>query len=373
MELYIDRDAFLTGLTRVQGIVERRNTPNPILSNVVLEAAEGRLRLTATDTEMSYIGDFPATVETPGQISVDAQSLFQIARVLPDSTAHLKLGPQNRLEVSSGSAWYKVNGLPTDDYPFPQHFDGNGVMRLKAPQLAWLIDRTGFVVCPDDNRYGINGAHLEVHDGHDGQRLLRMVATDGHRLSYAQAPFEGDFHMGQRMLLPRKAIAEMKKLCERIEGDVELSFGESSALLSVPSARFHFRLIDGEFPDYRRVIPTNFQRRVTADREVLVSALKRVAVLAQDRSRPVRFKFEAGQLTVLALNADHGEAREQLAIELKGSPVEIGFNIKYFQEVLSAMVAERSIIELGDALSPAVLREPESDDCLMIVMPMRLD
>lgn len=373
MELYIDREAFLNGLSQAQGIVERRNTPNPILSHVLLEADQGRLRMTATDTEMTFIGDFPANVVSPGQIAVDAQNLFQIARVLPDATARLRLGAQNRLELTSGSAWYKVVGLPGEDFPGPQDFDGRSSMKLGAPQLRWLIERTAFVVCPDDNRYGINGAHLETLDGNGGHRLLRMVATDGHRLSYAQIPFEGQFGMGERMLIPRKALAEIKKLLDREESDVQLAFGENSALLTAGDNRFYFRLIDGEFPDYHKVVPSGFQRRVIASRDVLNSALRRVAVLAQDRGRPVRFRFERDQVVITASNTEAGEAREQVPVALEGEPLEMGFNIRYFQEVLNAVASDRVHIELGDALSPAVVREPESDDSLLIVMPMRLD
>lgn len=374
MLLYIDRDTLLAGLTRVQGIVEKRNTPNPVLSCVLLEANNGMLRMTATDSELSYIGDFPATVESPGSVAVDAQALFQIARLLPDPTTRLSLGAQHRLEISSGSAWYRVVGLSAAEFPALPDFDGRGAMTLRARHLGWLIDRTSFVVCPDDNRFGINGAHLEVVDDNAGRPQLRMVATDGHRLSYAQVPFEGDFSMGQRMLIPRKALGEMRKLSERLdEQPVRLSFGENSALLEVPGARFHFRLVEGEFPDYRRVVPTSHQRHVSVNRGVLSDALRRVAVLAQDRSRPVRFEFDAQLLTVRAQNAELGDAQEQVPIELDGDPLKIGFNIRYFQEVINALGADRIRLELGDALAPAVVREPESDEGLLIVMPMRLD
>lgn len=373
MELYIDRDAFLSGLSRVQGIVERRNTPNPILSHVLLEAADGRLRLTATDTELAFIGDLPANVVVPGEIAVDAQSLFQIAKVLPDPTAHLQLGAQNRLELTSGTAWYKVLCLPAEDFPSLPDFDGRSSIRVTGGQLRWLIEQTHFVVCPDDNRYGINGGHLEVVDGNDGEPLLRAVATDGHRLSYAQTPFEGEFGMPARMLIPRKALGEMRKLTKRDDEELELSFGESAALLTTSSERFYFRLIDGEFPDYRQVVPTSWQRRGVVVKDLLVSALKRVAVLAQDRGRPVRFSFDPTAVTVSASHTDLGEAREVVPLELEGEPLDIGFNIRYFQEVLQAVHGDRVVIELGDALSPALIRSPERDDGLVIVMPMRLD
>ncbi|MED5370067.1 MAG: DNA polymerase III subunit beta [Myxococcota bacterium] len=373
MELYIDRDAFLGGLSRVQGIVERRNTPNPILSHVLLQASEGRLRLTATDTEMAFIGDFPANVTTPGEIAVDASSVFQIAKVLPDATAHLTLGSQNRVELTSGSAWYKVKGLPGEDFPPLPDFDGRSTLRLPAGKLRWLIDQTGFVVCPDDNRYGINGAHLEVVEGPEGTPLLRMVATDGHRLSYAQVPFEGELGMPARMLIPRKALGEMKKLCRSDDQVLELSFGESSALITSESERFYFRLIDGEFPDYRQVVPSASQRRAVVQRELLNAALKRVAVLAQDKSRPVSFAFEPTAVTISSSHVDLGDAREVVPLEMDGDALNIGFNIRYFQEVMGALSGERIVLELGDALSPALVREPEQDDALLIVMPMRLD
>ena len=372
MELYIDRDAFLSGLARVQGIVERRNTPNPILSHVLLEASEGRLRLTATDTELAYIGDLVANVVSPGELAVDAASLFQIAKVLPDTTAHLVLGAQNRLEVTSGSAWYKVVGLPAEDFPSLPDFDGRSSIKVSASKLRWVIDQTGFVVCPDEHRVNINGGHLEVVDGHEGGRLLRMVATDGHRLSYAQTEFEGDFGMPERMLLPRKAIGEMKKLLAS-EETVELSFGDTAALLTTPTARFYLRLIDGEFPDYRQVVPTSWRRRVQVSREALHAALKRVSVLANDKGRPVRFAFEGDSVTISAQHTDLGEARESVRLEMEGEPVDIGFNIRYFQECLGALHQDNIVIELGDALSPALLREPDNDDSLLIVMPMRLD
>ena len=372
MELYIDRDAFLAGLARVQGIVERRNTPNPILSHVLLEASEGRLRLTATDTELAYIGDIAANVVAPGELAVDASSLFQIAKVLPDTTAKLMLGDKNRLEVTSGSAWYKVVGLPAEDFPSLPDFDGRSSVKLSADGLRWVIEQTGFVVCPDEHRVNINGAHLEVVDGHEGGQLLRMVATDGHRLSYSQIGFEGDFGMPERMLLPRKALLEMKKLLGR-EELIELSFGDTAALLTTPTARFYLRLIDGEFPDYRQVVPTSWRRRVMVSREALHAALKRVSVLANDKGRPVRFAFDSDSVTISATHTDLGEARESVRLEMEGEPVAIGFNIRYFQEVLHVLTADTVVIELGDALSPALLREPEKDDSLIIVMPMRLD
>lgn len=372
MELYIDRDELLRGLSRVQGIVDRRNTPNPVLSHVLLQAADGRLRLTATDTEVAYIGDLAANVTAGGELAVHAANFFQIARMLPEPTVHLKLAGANRLELSCGPAWYKVPGLPGEEYPPLPEFDGRATMKLAAGALRHMIERTAFAICPDDNRYGINGAHLQQVEGPDGPRI-RMVATDGHRLCYAEAPFEGEFGMGPRLLLPRKAVGEMKKLCERDDVELALTFGEHAALLEVDGARFYFRLLDGEFPDYRPVIPQVPQRQVMVLRDTFSGALKRVGLLAADKTRPVRFSFEADQVVISAQNSDIGEAREEVPIELNGEPLSVGFNVRYFNDVLSVLGSERVSVDLGDSLSPALVREPEDDTALFVVMPMRLD
>jgi DNA polymerase-3 subunit beta len=373
MELYIDRDELLRGLARVQGIVDRRNTPNPILSHVLLQARENSLRLTATDTEIAFIGDFVANVEEPGELAVHAANFFQIARLLPDHTVHLKRSAQNRLEVTSGPAFYRVLGLPGEDYPPLPEFDGRASMRLSAAATRRLIERTSFAVCPDDNRYGINGAHVQrVGDNEDGPRL-RMVATDGHRLAYSEANYEGELGIGPRLLLPRKAISEIKKLSEAVDGDLEITFGENAALVQDASARFYFRLIDGEFPDYGPVIPKNPKRMVRIAREPFTAALKRVGLLAADKTRPVRFAFGEENVTISAQNSDIGEAREVVPIELEGEPVEVGFNVKYFIDVLSVISADQITVALGDALSPALISEPDGEDSLFVIMPMRLD
>ena len=371
MELYIDREELISGLNHVQGIVERRST-NRVLSNVLLAAKENVLTLTATNTEVTYIGELAGNVVVPGAISVDGTYLFNISKNLPDNTVHLKLGKQQRMEVESGSAWFKVHGLPAEDYPPITHFDETGGITLKNKDLKWLIERCSFAIAGEENRYGINGAHLEIVEDGEGSHL-RMVATDGHRLSYAAVEFNGEFSMPSNMLLPRKALAELKKLCDSSDTEVSLSFGENGALVTLPTARFFFRLIDGEFPDYRQVVPTSFQRQARISKSVLVDALKRVGLLASDRNRPVRFGFQESSLTVSSQNVDIGESREELPLEMDGDSLELGFNGRYFLDVLSVIESEQIVIELGDSLSPAIVRAPEDTDSVFVIMPMRLD
>ena len=373
MELYIDRDELLRGLSRVQGIVDRRNTPNPILSHVLLQARDGGLRLTATDTEVAFIGDFRANIVEEGELAVHAAHLFQIARVLPEPTVHFKQGEKNRLEVSCGPAWYKVLGLPGSEYPPLPEFDGRSKLQLSAAAMSRIIARTSFAICPDDNRYGINGAHLERVDAEGGDLRVRMVATDGHRLAYCEASYVGELGIGPRLLLPRKAVAEIKKLSDDCDGDVEITFGENAALVEDGKARFYFRLIDGEFPDYGPVIPKQPKRKAMVRRDVFAAALKRVGLLAADKTRPVRFTFSADAVTISAQNSEIGEARETVPMELDGETLEVGFNVRYFNDVMSVIEDERVEVALGDSLSPVLMREPDCDDSIFVVMPMRLD
>ena len=377
MDLFIERDALIRGLARVQGIVERRTT-NHALAHVLLSARAGdeRLRMTATDTTVTLIADYPARVEAEASLCVEAQYFFAIAKNLPESTVRLTVGKGgldgNRLTVQCGAALYHLNTLPADEFPPIASRDSKSTMRVKAVDLRRLIEETVFSISTDDNRYGLNGAHLEEMSGEAGRRL-RVVTTDGSRLSWSEAPFEGDFGMGRQMLLPRKALGEVRKMCEGVEGDWEITFGERSATFASEGITLLARLVDGEFPDYRQVLPAAFRRRVELPRDRFSDALKRVAIVATDRNHTVRFAFEEESAVLTAENVDLGDAREEVPAHLDGAPLVTGFNIKYFQDLMSATSSERLSLEMGEALDPCIVSLPGRDDCSFIVMPMRLD
>lgn len=379
MDLYIDRDALGRGLARIQGIVERRTT-HPLLGHVLLHARPGEgdapatLRITATDTEVAYIGDIAANVEKPGDIAVDATSLFQIVRALPDPTVRLTAAKGNRLEIRSGRASFKLPGFAADDYPALPAFDARSAAVLTERDLGRLVDRTHFAVAQDDLRYGLNGVHLEQAQTEQGPRL-RFVATDGHRLSGAEAPFEGELVITPRSLVPRKALAVIRKLLEGGDGAVEVSFGEGAIHLATREGaeRFWFRLLDGEFPEYQAVVPKESRYRVAIRRSELASALRRVLILVQDRTRAVRFAFGADELRIDLQNADRGEVAEEVPVELEGEPVEVGFNPRYLQDVLSVLEGDRVVLELAHPLAACLLRDPDDESAFFVVMPMRLD
>lgn len=371
MDLYIDRDELGRGLARVQGIIERRST-HPLLSHVLLHARDGGLRMTATDTEVAYIGDLQANVTKGGQLAVDAANLFQVVRALPEPTVQLVSTANKRLEIRCGRSQFKLPGYAAEDFPALPAFDAKGSAKMSEGSLRRLVEQTSFSVATDDVRYGLNGAHLEEVQV-DGQKRLRMVATDGHRLSAAQAPFEGTLALSPRMLVPRKALAVMRKLLEGDAETVEISFGEGAIRLARPDQTFWFRLLDGEFPDYHAVVPTENKHRAVIRRDELSAALKRVGILVQDRARAVRFAFGETELEIEVHNVDRGEVHEAVPIELEGEPIQVGFNARYLADLLSVLRGERVTLELAHPLAPCLVRDPDSDDAFFVVMPMRLD
>ena len=371
MDLYIDRDELARGLARVQGIIERRST-HPLLAYVLLHARSDGLRMTATDNEVAYIGDLAANVSAGGQLAVDAANFFQIVRALPEPTVHLTLRGNRRLEIRSGRAEFKLPGNAAEDFPPLPSFDAKGAAKLSEGALRRLVECTAFSVATDDVRYGLNGAHLEAVRTASGPRL-RMVATDGHRLSAAESAYTGDLVITPRTLVPRKALAVIRKLLEGDTEEVELSFGEGAIRLSRPGQIFWFRLLEGEFPDYHAVVPTDNRHKAVLRRDDLASTLKRVGILVQDRARAVRFAFGETDLEIDVQNSDRGEVRETVPLELHGGEISVGFNAKYLQDILAVMHGDRVSLELAHPLAPCLVSDPDDAACFFVVMPMRLD
>ncbi len=370
MELYIDRDALARGLARIQGIIERRST-HPVLSHVLLHCRDGILRMTATDTEIAYIGDLEANVSSGGELAVDAASLFQVVRSLPEATVHLKQTEGQRLEIRSGRAFFKLLGVAAEEYPTLPPFESTGTARVAERELKRLVEQVSFAVATEDVRWGLNGAHVEEVAGEE--RTLRMVATDGHRLAAAQTTFEGDFAFTRRMLIPRKALAVLRKLLENRDDQVELDFGEGALQLRQPGHTFWFRLLEGEFPDYKAVVPSNHKHAAIIRGSDLSATLRRVGILVADRARPVRFSFGDGDLEVRVNNVDRGEVVETLPIELDGEAIAVGFNSRYLQDILGAVSGDRVVLELAHPLAPCLVRDPDDGSAFFVVMPMRLD
>lgn len=363
MELQVHLGTLARALQLVQSVVEPRQTL-PILANVLLEASSEVLRISATDLEVAVRTTVPAVVTTPGGITINARKFHEIVRELPHETLQLKVHENSWVSLVCGGAKYKVVGLPKDDFPaIPQGGEEGGV-KLPAARLKEVVSRTSFAISHDEGRYALNGVHLAV-----GEKEIQLVATDGHRLAMASCSVEG----AQQAvgIVPRKAIQELLKA---LSGDelVELELRENQFILRMAAFQLISRLIDGQFPNYEQVIPQGHPIRVAVGRDVLVAALRRVSVVAEDRTKPVKLSLSPGELKVAAFNPDFGEAEERLAVEYTGAELTVGFNSRYLIDALGSFEGGMAVLELKDSLSPGVIKSLEGGGDLCVIMPMRI-
>jgi DNA polymerase-3 subunit beta len=372
MEFVIGREEFHWALERVQGIVDKRNTI-PLLANVLIQTIPGGIKITASDMEIAFTGEYEANVMSQGEITLGAKQLFDIVRNLPQATVRLRRLDNDWMEITSGKAYFKIVGLSSEGYPAIPSLDGATTLQLSSPALKEMIDHTFFSIATDDSRYGLNGAFLERLEDSDGGSI-RMISTDGHRLSLIDRPLKGDVDLGDGYLLPRKGLAELKKLCDEFgENDVEVAFSDNSAIFRHGRIVFFMRLLEGDFPDYRQVIPQRSLRKVTIVRDELSRALKRVSILSSEKTHSVRFRISGEGLEISASNPDLGESRETVDAQVEGEPLAIGFNARYFLDALAVLKGEHVMLELGDSLNPGIIKEKDRDDVMFVVMPMRLE
>jgi len=377
MEFRIAKDELIRALSRVQGIVEKRST-NPIIANVLLEVSENGMRVSATDTEVAFVGRYEIECVKAGSLTLAARQLFDIARLVPTETVEFKLSSGSaQMQITSGKASFKVLGLAAEDFPaIPDPGELAG-FKLESGAVKALVDKTLFSISSDDTRSGLNGAYVEVAEV-NGRSLLRFVATDGHRLSISGQPFADDSADHPRpVLLPKKGLAELRKLADEGTSDDEpwkVAFTDTQAVFQRGNVAFSMRLLEGDFPDYTQVVPSSWQRRLIVHRESLLQALRRVSILAPEKSHPVRFAIEEGRLVVVARQPEAGEAREEIDAQIEGEDLAVGFNARYFLDALNVMSVDTVAVEMGDSLSPCLVKpgEGESDESF-VIMPMRLE
>jgi DNA polymerase-3 subunit beta len=369
MEIKISRSEILKGLGFVQSVVERKTTM-PILANVLLEAKNKKLSVTATDLEVGLHGTYDAEVISSGKVAVHARSMYDIVKELPEDLIHIKVVSGNWVEVVCNKSNFKIVGLSADEYPsLPKKGDGNTV-KIHGSTITDMLDKTSFAMSTDETRYNLNGVFLdEKKTGKENS--IRMVATDGHRLSIVERPSSSVMNLGKGVIVPRKGVVELKKLLDD-DGEIELWIDTKHLIAYKGNITLIVRLIDGQFPPYEQVIPKTTKKVVSIKKEEISKALRRVSVLSTDRSRGVKFSFSPKNLDIYASNPDMGEAHEEVSIKYTGESFDIGFNAKYVLDALSAIDDEESVLQLGDETSPCVLRSEKDKGFTHVIMPMRL-
>ena len=364
MEVVLDRDAFLKGLQMIQNIVEPRQTL-PILANVLLEADGEAVRLTATDLEVGARVSVPAKVASRGAITVSARKLSEIVKELPAAAVALKVSENASVSLRCGGATYKLVGLSPDDFPPVVPASPESWVTLDAKTLREMLSQTSFAVSHDETRYALNGV-LFALQGKD----LQMVATDGHRLALAKRSL-GRGVGGATGIVQRKAVAEIMRVLSAGE-DVQIAITENQFVLQMPNFVMTARLIEGQFPNYEAVIPKGHPKKLVISRGALTGALRRVAVMAEERNKPVKFTLAPASLRLSASSQELGEAEDVLDVEYVGEEFAIGFNSRYVLDAVSAIETDQVVIELKDALSPGVIKSVEDEGYCCVIMPMRI-
>jgi DNA polymerase-3 subunit beta len=356
----------------VHRVVERRNTI-PILSNVLLRAEGSKLTLKATDLDLEILETVPADVKQPGATTVSAQTLYDIVRKLAEG-AEVSLetsGDGGLLAIRSGRSNFSLQMLPETDFPdltvgeFPVSFT------LPAATLRGLIDRTQFAISTEETRYYLNGIYLHLVTSGDA-KLLRAVATDGHRLAQAQIPAPAGLTTMPGLIVPRKTVGELQKLLETSDDEVRVEVSDNKIRVTINDVVLTSKLIDGTFPDYVRVIPNGNDKLMKVDRGEFADAVDRVSTVASERGRAVKMALADGKLILSVNNPDSGSATEEIGVDFAGDPIEIGFNAKYLLDIGSQLRSGTAVFKLADPGSPTLIEDDDDKNALFVLMPMRV-
>ncbi|MFC3579847.1 DNA polymerase III subunit beta [Sphingomonas hylomeconis] len=370
MKATIERATLLKGLSHVQSVVERRNTI-PILSNVLIEAtAEGGLKLMATDLDLQINETIAAAVDQPGATTVSAHTLFDIARKLPEGSQVSLAAAEGKMTIMAGRAKFQLGTLPRDDFPVIAEGELPVSFELPAETLKQLIDKTRFAISTEETRYYLNGIFLHVSD--DPLPVLKAAATDGHRLARVTMPRPDGAETMPDVIIPRKCIAELRKLLDEIDGSVGVSLSPTKIRFDLGQALLTSKLIDGTFPDYSRVIPTGNDKILKIDPRSFEEGVDRVSTIATEKTRAVKMALDRDKITLSVTSPENGTAAEEVPGEYVATSFEIGFNSRYLLDILGQLDGDTIEVHLADAAAPTLIRENDKSSALYVLMPMRV-
>jgi DNA polymerase III subunit beta len=372
MKLSIERATLLKALAQAQSVVERRNTI-PILANVLIEAEGNQVSLRATDLDIEVVDRAAAMVERAGSTTVSAVMLHEIVRKLPDGSL-VNLSEDSaagRLTVTAGRSTFSLATLPKEDFPVMASSEYSSNFSAKASELRRLFDKAKFAISTEETRYYLNGVYMHVSQGENG-KVLRCVATDGHRLARIDAPLPENADDMPGVIVPRKTVGELRKLLDDDDATIAVSVSETKVRFATPAITLTSKVIDGTFPDYTRVIPTGNTRRLEVDASDFAKAVDRVATVSSERSRAVKLSLDEDRLVLSVNSPDSGAAEEELAVAYSDERLEIGFNAKYLLEIASQVDRENAVFLFNSAADPTLMREGNDSSAVYVVMPMRV-
>ncbi len=366
MKIVSDKESLLIPLQQVGGVVERRQTL-PILANVLINATNGRLFITATDLEVEMKTSTEVELDGEADFTLPARKLLDIIKALPDNS-DVKLSIEGeRAILRAGRSRFTLGVLPAQDYPAIEPTAASTTFSVSQKVMKKLIEKTHFAMAQQDVRYYLNGMLIEIKDG-----VIRAVATDGHRLAMRESTEVKADDVDMQVILPRKAVIELSRLLADSEDVLTIEVSSSHMKIQIGETSFTSKLIDGKFPDYQRVVPAHTDKEIIADRDQLRQALQRTSILSNEKYRGIRFQFLPSLLKLLAHNPEQEEAEDEMEIDYSGEELTIGFNVGYLIEVLTVIDSEQVKLSLKDANSSCLVQNQDSDDSRYVIMPMRL-
>jgi len=357
---------FSLKLGLVQGISERRATM-PVLSHVLVTLKNNKIEISATDLETTMSTWCDAKVEKEGSLAIPARKLYEIVKELPDGEIEVEEIGNHWVEIRSSSANFKIAGLPSEDFPIVPELHPENLFSVESFLIEDMISKTIFAVSPDELRRNLAGIYFEE----SGEKNLRLVSTDGHRLSLVEKKIDGGVKFDKGFVVPKKGVAELRKVL-RLSETVRIGVGDNFFMAEGENIVLIARLIDADFPDYKQVTPEVTKVTISIGRDELLSALKRVSILSSEKTRSVKLNIEKGAMTLISVSPEFGEAKESIALDYDGEPAELGFNARYLMDVLEAITQEKVQIGLIDELSPAVIRPDDDEVYMSVIMPMRV-
>ena len=371
MEFLIDKEEFARGLFRSQSVVEKKGTM-PILLNVLIETKENGISITATDLEIGIKGFYPANVKQPGSITLAAKKLYEVVKELPEKEVFFRLKENQWVEISSGKSIFKIMGISAETFPSFPAYEEENFISLESALLREMIDKTIFAVSSDESRYNLTGVFCTRREK-ESEKILRMVATDGYRLSLIDRTMKMEIEgVENGILLPKKGLLELTRLLEEAGNEVWVKMKNNNFIFKKDPVVLIMRLLDAEFPDYHQVIPSKTKYFIRMKRSQILESLKRVSILSSEKTKGVKFHFAEDLLELSSYNPDFGEAKEEFSVDYKGEELTLGFNYRFIMEVLNILSSEEILFELEDGVSPAIIRPANDGQHTCVVMPMRI-
>ena len=372
MKASIEQTELFRAMGRVQSIVERRTTI-PILSNVLIEAREDEIFLRTTDLDIEVLDKVKAVVEIPGALTVGANTLHEIVKKLPDGSMIQLIGDagSGQLEISSSRSRFFLSTLPKEDFPIMASEEYENEFHITARVIRRLFDKSKFAMSSEETRYYLNGVYMHPCQ-EEGKNFLRAVATDGHRLAQIDAEIPDGMESFAGVIVPKKTVSELRMVLESENAEISVSVSPNKIRFSNETVTLTSKVVDGTFPDYKRVIPLNNEKKLQVNAREFSKAVDRVSTVSSDRSRAVKLSLSSGKLHLSVNSPENGKAEDELFVDYADQELEIGFNARYLQELTSQVDGERVEFSFNSSGDPALMRDVDDIGAMYVVMPMRV-